>query len=731
MTSDSGPVRRAAETLVVGLLIGILAIIFAISFSAIVFSGPLARFLPQGIGIALFSATVLNTLIGLGSSYRGMIGPPQDMTAAILALAVAQFAALPALTVPGAPLFETAVVMLAVAALWTGLVLMALGRFRLGLLVRFIPYPVVGGFLAATGWLLIKGATGFMTGMPIELGTLARLGESSSLVAWVPGVLLGVAMLVASRRVKHAATLPVVLVLGGAVFYAVSALAGYPAEALQARGLLIGPLPPAGMWQPLTPDVLGRADWAAIGAAWPLLASTVALAVVGVLLNATGVEFATHREVDLDRELRAAGLANVAISAGGGLIGFQGLGLTVLAERLGDRSRAVPLVVALLSAVALFAGAGVLSFVPRMIVGGVTIFIGLDFLANWLVESRRRLPVSEYAIVLLIFAVAAGVGFLEGVAVGLFAGLVLFVLSYSRADIVRHRLTRATFRSNVDRPQADEQRLIDRGSEIEILVLEGYIFFGTAHRLIADIEARTAAEPRTVRFLVLDLRLVSGMDSSAVHAFAKLRRLAEQRGFAIVLSELPPAALAQFRRDAGGDQIGMPVLPDLDHAVEWCERRLLEEDPDWRDAPTDLLADCLGREVGDGEVARRIARYFEPLSLGDGAVVMEGGSRGRELYFIESGRLAVSDPDGGARSRRLRSILAGNVVGEVGLYLGLPRTATVVAEGACGLQRLSEEAFETMQLEEPAAAGALHKFVLRRAVIRLAHANRHLLALTR
>lgn len=728
-TETVGGVRELLGSVVVGILVGGMAIVFAISFSAIVFSGPLAPYLPQGIGIGLFSAVVLNAVGAFGSSFRGVVTPPQDMTAAILALAVGQFALRPELSGPNAPLFQTAVAMLAVTALAAGIALLLLGRFRLGMLVRFIPYPVVGGFMAATGWLLIRGATTFMTGVPIHFGTVVTLFEQHRLVAWVPGALLGVVMLIASRRLSHPATLPAVLLLGGVVFYVVAMGTGHSPAEVEARGLLIGPFPPAGIWRPPTPALLEAADWAAIAAAWPLLASTVALTVVGLLLNATGIEYATHREVDLDRELQAAGAANIVVAAGGGLIGFQGLGLTVIADRLGGRDRRVGLVIALLSAAALFFGAGVLSFVPRMLVGGVTIFIGLDFLLTWLVDTRRRLPPEESLIVLLIFVTSALVGFLEGVAVGLFAGFVLFVVSYSRAGIIRHRLSRASFRSNVDRPAADEQRLLDHGAAIRILVLEGYMFFGTAHRLLTEIEAMAATGQGEMRYLVLDLSLVSGIDSSAVHSFEKLRRLAEAHRFTLVLCGVSPAVLDKLWRGAGGGELSMVLQPDLDHAVEWCERRLLEAEPGWSDAPGEALETCLAREFAEADLARKVAAYFEPLSAEDGAVLIQSGSEGRELYFIEAGRLAAYDDAGGMR-RRLRSILAGNVVGEVGLYLGAPRTATVVAEGAVRLQRLDADAMVRMEREQPAAVAELHKFVLRRTVRRLGDANRLVRALS-
>ena len=73
-----------------------------------------------------------------------------------------------------------------------GVVFAALGTFRLGNLVRFVPYPVVGGFLAGTGWLLLKGGIYVASGIQPALRTARNLTREYALVRWGPALAFGV-----------------------------------------------------------------------------------------------------------------------------------------------------------------------------------------------------------------------------------------------------------------------------------------------------------------------------------------------------------------------------------------------------------------------------------------------------------------------------------------------------------------------------------------------------------
>ncbi len=180
-------------SLVAGSINAIILISVEISFAALIFSGDLQQFLPRGIGIMLLGSFVITIIVSLTSSLVGMIGVPQDTPAALMALVVAGIAA----TLKGQNpevIYSTAVGAIMFASLLTALLFILLGRFKASAFVRYIPYPVVGGFLAGTGYLLTKGALSVMVDIPLKFANLSRFLSADVLWSWLPGVLFGLAL---------------------------------------------------------------------------------------------------------------------------------------------------------------------------------------------------------------------------------------------------------------------------------------------------------------------------------------------------------------------------------------------------------------------------------------------------------------------------------------------------------------------------------------------------------
>ncbi|MEO8293116.1 MAG: hypothetical protein ABI635_08235, partial [Actinomycetota bacterium] len=146
---------RVAAMIIAGAVIGLVEVVLAVSFAALVYGGYLAQFLANGIGLYLVAASLTLAILAWRAGARGVVGSVQDAAAAVLGV-VGTNAALAAFGSSDRA-FLTVVAATLVVTLLTSLTFLLLGTFRLGNLARFIPYPVVGGFLAGTGWLLMKG----------------------------------------------------------------------------------------------------------------------------------------------------------------------------------------------------------------------------------------------------------------------------------------------------------------------------------------------------------------------------------------------------------------------------------------------------------------------------------------------------------------------------------------------------------------------------------------------
>jgi len=705
--------ERLLPSLTSGVLMGINEIIFALSVGSLIFSGELTPHLSYGIGLALVTATVMLFVVSLGSSVAGLTGSLQDSLSVILAvIAAALVGALPAASMEESLI--TVLAAIAVTTLLTGAFFLALGTFKLGGLVRFLPYPVVGGFLAGTGWLLVQGSFGVMADLPFTMSNLSALLQSNQLALWVPGTLFALILFFGLRRFDHLLTMPAILIAGILLFYLALWVTGISADDAIDRGLLLGEVSSEATWQPLATQDLLAADWGAILGQSGNIAIILIVAVVSLLLNASALELAFQQDVDLNRELRVAGLANILSGLSGGMAGYHALDLSTLCYRTGARSRLPGLVAGAICMVMLVAGSPLLAILPRPMLGGLLFFLGLGFLVEWVIESWKKLSRADYAVVLLILLVIATTDFLIGVGVGLVAMIILFVLNYSRVNVIRHALSGTEIMSNVRRCATHRRALRELGQQIYVLKLQGFIFFGTANALLEQLRARiTDGTQPQVRFIILDFRRVSGLDSSALISFVKGRQLATAQGITLLLTNASERIRHQFElAEFANDKATVRFFSDLDHGLEWCEDQLLEIEQ----IADVILPVTLPEQLEDSGLKKidtiRLLRYLEKVQVEEGQYLIRQGEEADDLYFIEQGGVSVYLELTGGKQVRLQTLNLGTVVGELSLYLGTRRTASVIADCPSIAYRLTRTALLEMKQREPELAAAFHEFVV-------------------
>jgi len=702
-----------------GLIIGAVEAVLAVAFAAFVFGGLLVTHLPDGIGLYLAAAALTLGILAWRAGSRGVVGSVQDAATAVLAVVattaadraaqLTQVAAtsgatsgVGAIEIPDP--FLTVIAATLIVTVLVGVTFGLLGTFRLGNLVRFIPYPVIGGFLAGTGWLLLKGGIYVSSGILPSLRTIEDLISEYELVRWVPALVFGIVLLVVTRLVRRPLVIPAIIGIGFALFAIGMLVTGSSIESAKDGRWLLGPFESTRLWQPWTLRALGGADWSAVLGQAAGIATAVFVAVIAMLFNVSGSEVVLRRDLDSNEELRDAGVLNVVSGALGGIPGYHALSLTALADRMSVGARFAGLVATLVPLAAVVFGATVVELIPRMIVGGVLAFIGLSFIVEWVWDKRRTLPRVEYVIVLLILATIIARGFLPGVVIGLVLAVVLFAISYGRIELVREVEFGDTYHSNVDRPPGERAALRALADRVQILRVHGFVFFGTANGLLERIRKRV--EEQAPRFLLIDLRRVTGVDSSAVVAFVKVTHLAESSGFELVFTGASDPVRRQLERGGVVDSEGVVRFePDLDRGLQRCEDVLLAGVEVASSAAADGSSDVLaGMPPG-------LRTYLERESLPEGTVLIRQGDPSRDVYVLESGRLVAQMVTPEGTRMRLRTMLPGVVVGEVAMYSGVPRTAGVVAETPSVVLRLSSGSIERMEASEPELAAHVHRWL--------------------
>jgi sulfate permease, SulP family len=705
--------KHAASTIIAAGMTGVFTIIAASSFASLIFAGPLQPFAGNGIWLMLWTAFIVGILMALTSSLRGVVAIPQDRIAPIMAVLVAGVVSQMPNAIP-VEQCRAAIASITLVSLLTGVVLYLVGRFKMGDLLQYIPYPVIGGFLAGSGWLLAVGALRVMVGHPITLAWLPEIFMPGLVLKWMPGLMFGSLLLVVMKRAAHPLVPATMLLAAIALFYVALALSGTPLETARAHG-----------WLPVavTSHDLARfpgygpfADipWTDLGRQFNIIGTILLTSVVSILLTASALELATRQEVDINQELRSAGLATSVASMGGGMVGFHSLSLSRLAHSMGADNRWVGALSGGLCGLALLVGPSLIGYLPQYVCGGLLFFLGLMFLWEWVVEARRSLNRVDRAVVLLILGVIGTLGYTQGIITGVVAAIILFIHNYSRVDVVTNTLSGAQLTSNVDRPMRFVRELKESGQAIYILKLQGFIFFGTASHLLEKIRARYA-NPKLppLRFVVLDFRRVTGLDSSAIFSLRKAEQMGQKRGFVIILCHASAELVSELRYseeqlDGNGS---LRLYPDLDHGLEACENEMLK--PASVSSPPQLrLVEQLNELWPKSVNPARLLPFLERQEFPAQAHLIIQGETSNGLYFIESGHVTARLEFTDGRTLRLRTMGPGTVVGEISLFLGGPRTASVVTNEPCVVYGLSPAGLERLEQEDPPLALAFHRFAV-------------------
>ena len=710
-------------------IFGVLNTSFVVSYVSLIFSPSCPEYFATAIALFLLGGCIVSICLASFSSYAGTISMIQDVPVAIAALIAASLATILSNDDPQL-LFANIFAAIALSTLLTGISLVLLGYFKLGNLVRFIPYPVMGGFLAATGWLLFKGGMQVSTGVTFDILHIDSFFTQSNLAQLLCGVVFGVGLLLLNRSFPTSKFVMPGTILGSILlFLLISKMMGYSTTELQNSGWLLGSLPDQALWKSTEFPKFSLINWGAVLTHAAGISTIIVLSVISLLLNSTGIELIAGRDLDMNRDLKATGFTNIVISFLGAPASYIFISQTALATRIGAKDRSVGILHGLFLLGVFFIGGSFLAFFPKFIAGGLPLYLGLSMLWEWLVDLRKSMPKVDYAIVFAIVLIVEFVGFLQGIGIGIVISVAIFVFRYSSINIIKNVFDGAKLRSNKDRPITD-QRLLDYNKECSlILQLHGFIFFGTANSLYEQVKLMVAKEGKNIQYVVMDMSLVQGVDSSAVKSFEKLMQHLEKNNVSFALVNLPSSARQLF--EANGldkdSRSGLHFFKSMNETLEWCEDNLLtsekenmqklQEDGDYsgneflQAVYGDMMA-ALDVQILFETVLERASRYTDKISVNENEVLYKQGDDNSDLYFISRGQVALLESEGEGHQRRVRTLGPWSITGELGAFLGYHSSHDAVVTKKGVIYKLPASALKELENDDKALTADLHKLII-------------------
>jgi sulfate permease, SulP family len=712
-------IERGLKDLSGGAISGVVSIVYCVSYAAFIFSGPLAPWLGYGIAATFISTTIGALVVALRSSLPFTIAGPDSSTSVVTATLVAAFVEW--LVANGATdhVLEPTLLLMALSSILVGILLCGLGLARAGRAIRFVPYPVIGGFLGATGWLMVSGASQVITDMRLTASNIDALLSAASLSKLTAAAAIAVSLYFGLRRFGNPLVLLGLILAGIAAAHLAFFATGLSITDAQAAGWLFKPEAAVALTLPWHFDELSRFPWPALSYLAGDIIAMMFVAVMSVLLNVTGIELESRHEADLERELNAVGSANLLSASLGGYVTCTSLSRTALNYEVGGRGRLSGLTVAAISGLVLATGSGFLAYVPKYVLGGLLLYSGLYLLYRWLLDSWRNLSRVEYISLAGIALIIIEWGFIAGVLIGIVVGLATFALSVSRVHAIKFSFDGSEYHSSLDRRPDELALLTEYGREVQGMFLHSYLFFGSANRLHQHVKALLAKQ--TCRFLLFDFRLVTGIDSSATLSFTQIKQAADQCGARMIFTCLTRDVENAFRATRFiSDQI--IVAPNLDAALESCENAIIKAHQ-MHNSEGDTLHEWFTEALGGAENADQLIQHCKRIEVQPDEIIVREGDPADSMHFILDGRVGIM-VNAGSAPVRVRSLGPHTTIGEMGLITRQPRSATMQAEVVSVLYELSASAYERIKRENPGLSHALLTYIVTVMAERLSFANR-------
>lgn len=710
-----------------GLAAMLVALPAAIAFGVTIYSAIAPSHAALGALAGIIGATIIGLIAStLGGTDRLISAPCAPAAAVLSAFAIR-------LTQEGVP-EGNIILMLLMLGILAGGFQMLFGFVGIGRLIKYIPYPVVSGYLTGVGLIIIGSQISKLVGA--ETGTpWYHSLVSPELWDWRAVTVGGVtiAAMVIGPTITRKLPGTIIGITAGVACYFGLALQDASLFELSNNPLVIGKL--GGSSEGYLAEITGR--WSEIGdlrlsQVAALLGSALTLAVllsIDTLKTCVVLDQMTHSRHQPNRELIAQGIANVASSSVGGIPGAGTMGATLVNLSSGATTRASGLVEGVSALVFALVLSSFIAWIPVATLAAILIVVGIRMIDK---EPLRFIQSSatvfDFAVVVTVVLVALSVGLIAASGVGVAMAIILFLREQIGGSVVRHKFYVNQRSSNWHRSETERHILEHKGTQGVIFELQGSLFFGTTQQLLELLDP----ELKVRNFVILDMKRIQSVDVTAAHLLSQVRDTLLERKALLILSglreHLPNGRnLREFFEQTGvtEDSETVRLFPELDSAIEWVEDRLLGESEltqPTSETPLQLNEMELFRNHKD-ETLLDLENRLEKRIFNSGEVIYSCGEAGDAIYMIRRGSVKIFAPIGAGRTRHIATYGRGDFFGGLAFLDGRPRGNDAIAASEVEFYILSKEQFNLLAEEHKKLAFTLLSAISRTLAMRLRHAD--------
>lgn len=566
------PTKFMAD-LVAGTVVGIVALPLAIAFAiAASPGGDVEHTIGPVAGI--LTAIVAGMLISAFGGSRVQIGGPTGAFIVIIYGVVAQHG------LSG----------LLIATIMAGGLLVLLGVFRLGTIIKFIPYPIVVGFTSGIAVTIFTTQVKDFFGLRIAGGVPAEFlekwvcyAQNLSSFDWQSTLvgILTLLVIVCSPRVwkKLPGSLAAIVLMTVGV-YATNAAGLTQIDTIGDRfGTITASLPEITAfdidWRSIFTDAGGNFSMSAINSLIPTALVIAVLGAIESLLSATVADGVTGDHHDSNQELVGQGIANIVTPFVGGIPATGAIARTMTNINNGAATGVAGIVHALVLLLIFWVAMPLASFIPMSCLAGVLVVVSYHMSGWRTFRTLIRRPKSDVSVLLLTFALTVIFDLTVAIEVGLLLACLLFMRRMTEATrlSVLTKEIDPNEEEGVDFDLHEEKLAIPEG--VEVYEINGPFFFGVANRF----EEMTTEMQSHPAIRVIRMRKVPFIDSTGVYNLENLCHMSREEGTQIILSGVRSGVRAVLEKAGFFELIGEAnICPNinvaLDRAAELAKRRI-------------------------------------------------------------------------------------------------------------------------------------------------------------
>lgn len=529
-----------------GVTAGIVALPLALAFGIQAFGGiddPVAS--SMGALAGLVGATMLGFFASLfGGTHSQISGPTGPMTVITASLISGAWAS-------SSGSFAAVLLSMSMAGIFCGLFQILFGIIKLGKYVRYIPYPVLSGFMSGIGVIIILQQIYPVIGLKspvLVVDMIMKYPEMAANGLYLNALLLGIGtILIIQFFPKVSKKIPATLV-ALVVMTVVSLFLNMPDK------LTIGDIP-AGLPLPFFAKEgidLSGIDWFTIIEAAIVPGLTLAgLGSIDTLLTSVVADNITKTKHNSNKELIGQGIGNAMAGMFCGIAGAGATMRTVVNVKSGGRTQISGMIHAAFLLAILLGLGSLVKYVPLSVLAGILITVGWGIIDFKGFKDLNKIPRSDAFVLLVVFFMTVFVDLLTAVGIGMVIACVLFM---KRAgDLIEDSYTASAMDSvDENNPWSDEAGIPeDIKKKIYICHLDGPIFFGS----ITGFNKLMQEVPEHSKVVIIRMRRVSYMDQSGIYAMETAIQDLQARGTMVLMTIIKPQPMGMLKN--------MKVIPDL------------------------------------------------------------------------------------------------------------------------------------------------------------------------